>query len=388
MKQSRILARRAATLVLFLLTLWPAAAVAEEHQVTISGLNFVPSDLVIEVGDTVTWTNNGGLHNVNADDGTFFSGPSSTDIWVYSFTFHEGGEWTYRCDTHPNQLVGTVTVEGIYGDRFETGDHESWSTATDPVSPNCNCYFAEDCVAPTPFCDYGVLIEEDICLWRENKPNGVPGAGCDVDYEGPWVANICDGTCSSSAAGSGLGWENPELLQEGARLWAEAILQPAEAGGGPVDAELAGQALALPFKGAGASFALGRQVTDLFIDAGIPELGDHFCHYEGHPGEPDPALYVDLSNDPCRQIAARRAVDALLAELRAPGSGARVLDEVRGACLGWQTMFAPRCAEGPGALDCLAARIADLALFLSTPRDFGNVLNNPFADPVTTAGQP
>jgi hypothetical protein len=44
-------------------------------------------------------------------------------------------------------------------------------------------------------------------------------------------------------------------------------------------------------------------------------------------------------------------------------------------------MFTPRCPPGPGALDCVAGRIDDLAVFLDTPRGLGDDLQQIFAHP-------
>lgn len=339
---------------------------AAEHTVNISGTSFVPADLDVEVGDTVTWVNDGGLHNVNALDASFTSGPPSTDMWTFSHTFNEGGVYDYQCDEHVALgMTGTVTVEGIFGDGLESGDTEAWSSV-EPVFPSCNCYFSPDCPNELPFCDWGNLTQEDICTWRENKPTK-PGTGCDLPHFGDWTAGICDGICAPAESGSIVGREDPAVVAQGARLWAEALLIPAEAGGGPVDPKLAEQATSLPFSSDTAAIVLGRQIADLLIVAGIPEFYEHFCDYEAHAGHQDPGKFVDLSNDLCRSKAAWMAVDALLAELETPGSGRQMLDELPLFCSGWRSMFEPRCPAGPDALDCLGRRIADTAVYLTTP---------------------
>ena len=64
---------RFAAAILSLLALGPTAAWAATHEVNIVGLSFRPNDLTIEVGDTVRWTNNGGSHDVRADNGAWAS---------------------------------------------------------------------------------------------------------------------------------------------------------------------------------------------------------------------------------------------------------------------------------------------------------------------------
>jgi plastocyanin len=88
-----------------------------------NGLAFNPKFVTIQVGDTVRWTNLGGIHNVNADDNSFkCSTTCSTgsndpaDGWVVVQTFNTAGSVPYHCDQHggPNGIgmSGVVTVEG------------------------------------------------------------------------------------------------------------------------------------------------------------------------------------------------------------------------------------------------------------------------------------
>jgi PKD repeat protein len=85
----------------------PLAAHAAIHDVSITGLRFVPNNLTIEVGDTVRWTNNGGTHDVTADDGSWASETSSS--WEYSRTFNSVEEVRYYCSVHssPGQNINT-----------------------------------------------------------------------------------------------------------------------------------------------------------------------------------------------------------------------------------------------------------------------------------------
>lgn len=76
----------------------PAAGHAVTHDVSISGLRFVPNNLTIEVGDTVRWSNSGGTHDVTADDGSWGSVTSAS--WVYSRTFNSVEEVRYHCSVH------------------------------------------------------------------------------------------------------------------------------------------------------------------------------------------------------------------------------------------------------------------------------------------------
>jgi plastocyanin len=73
------------------------------------GLRFEPADVTVAVGDTVTWTHDGGLpHTVTATDGAFDSGELGNGD-TFEFTTEEAGTLDYVCSIHPD-MTGTVTV--------------------------------------------------------------------------------------------------------------------------------------------------------------------------------------------------------------------------------------------------------------------------------------
>ena len=47
------------------------------HVVNTVNNSFSPSIITVDVGDTVTWVNGGGTHNVNGNQSTFSNNPSS-----------------------------------------------------------------------------------------------------------------------------------------------------------------------------------------------------------------------------------------------------------------------------------------------------------------------
>jgi len=86
------------------------------HQVTVDNNFFSPQNLTVNVGDTVTWTNNSGHHNVNGSTATFpgnpagfFSGPADMS-WVFQHVFTLVGTYNYQCDPHAPSMAGTITV--------------------------------------------------------------------------------------------------------------------------------------------------------------------------------------------------------------------------------------------------------------------------------------
>lgn len=81
-----------------------------DGDVCLQGYVYVPDELTIAVGDTVTWTSISNVtHNVEADDHSFES-----DLMNYgdsfAHTFLAPGVYAYHCDLHALQL-GTIIVE-------------------------------------------------------------------------------------------------------------------------------------------------------------------------------------------------------------------------------------------------------------------------------------
>ena len=103
----------------------PAAAAEWFVQSGGSGVAFVPQLLTITAGDTVTFINRGGYHNVVADDGSFRcahgcdndgnggSGNASSTFWRASVVFPTAGTVGYFCEPHGAPgigMYGTITV--------------------------------------------------------------------------------------------------------------------------------------------------------------------------------------------------------------------------------------------------------------------------------------
>ena len=107
--------RRIALLLVALLTgfvLLPAPALAQTtHIVTVGDNFFNPSNLTIQVGDSVEWRNatGGNSHNVTANNGSFASSTSSSFTFTRAFT--ASGTTNYRCTVHSG-MTGVITVQG------------------------------------------------------------------------------------------------------------------------------------------------------------------------------------------------------------------------------------------------------------------------------------
>jgi plastocyanin len=112
--------RRLAILVCAGLTLALAAPAMGANQTVRATFSntFSPSTVTIAVGDTVTWTNDGGQHNVKFDDGQFEQPSNPSFSWPSNpmRTFNAAGQYRYFCEEHGpagsyGGMVGTVVVQ-------------------------------------------------------------------------------------------------------------------------------------------------------------------------------------------------------------------------------------------------------------------------------------
>ena len=101
-------------LAVLLVPAGPAQA-ANQPVAAISNV-FVPADVTVQQGDTVTWSNHGGTHNVRFDDGSFeMPADPATTAWSVSRSFDAAGVFRYYCEEHgtPNGggMSGAVNVQ-------------------------------------------------------------------------------------------------------------------------------------------------------------------------------------------------------------------------------------------------------------------------------------
>ena len=94
---------------------------------------YYPSSVTVNVGDTVHWVNDGGLHNVNFDinsiTGSSFNNPESfissptTGTNIYTHVFTIPGNYDYYCSvgSHAaNGMVGSIIVNGASSTIFSS----------------------------------------------------------------------------------------------------------------------------------------------------------------------------------------------------------------------------------------------------------------------------
>src|SRR6185437_7666010 len=114
-----------------LLALVADSAFAIDHPVQVGpGFTFTPSSLSINQGDTVTFTNAGGTHNVHATSGptlfqcsvncTTTNTPNGT-AWSDTIAFPTAGTVNFQCDAHAGLgMVGSITVNPIVPVRLQS----------------------------------------------------------------------------------------------------------------------------------------------------------------------------------------------------------------------------------------------------------------------------
>jgi plastocyanin len=116
--------RRVATAIPLGLVLALAAApslAADQTVRATSSSTFSPATVTVNVGDTVTFTNDGGFHNVKFEDGKFEEPSSPAFNWSSNpkRAFSEAGTFRYFCEQHGapggSGMAGTVVVEGAGG---------------------------------------------------------------------------------------------------------------------------------------------------------------------------------------------------------------------------------------------------------------------------------
>ena len=84
---------------------------ASKAQVDIDNFSFLPKEITVPVGTTVTWTNHDDVPHVvaSADDQFKKSAALDTDE-SFSHTFTTAGNYTYFCSIHPH-MTGKIIVK-------------------------------------------------------------------------------------------------------------------------------------------------------------------------------------------------------------------------------------------------------------------------------------
>jgi plastocyanin len=107
----------------------PKARAAGSQTVPIKGFAFKPATVTVNVGDTVTWTNqDSASHTATASDGSFDTGNLSKGA-SGSHKFSQAGSFAYICSIHPN-MKGTVVVKAASSGSADAGSSGSGSSGS------------------------------------------------------------------------------------------------------------------------------------------------------------------------------------------------------------------------------------------------------------------
>jgi plastocyanin len=119
MRMVRAVAVAAMGILLGAAPLMATAAHAASEGVSIQNFSFMPSQLTVRVGDTVTWTNNDSPNYHTVSGAAFDSSPACMTMTGvgclqpgqhFSHTFSTAGSFDYHCNVH-SSMTGTVVVE-------------------------------------------------------------------------------------------------------------------------------------------------------------------------------------------------------------------------------------------------------------------------------------
>ena len=102
-----------------------ADSTSKTQEVSIIDFAFTPSDLKVEKGTTVIWTNKDSVvHNVTS---TNFKSSNLNPGESFTYTFSDSGEFDYSCSLHP-QMTGKITVMKASADLIDLAIQSSKQT--------------------------------------------------------------------------------------------------------------------------------------------------------------------------------------------------------------------------------------------------------------------
>jgi amicyanin len=82
----------------------PVASVSMDHN------TFIPSEITVDPGTTVTWVNKEAMPHTVVDVNKGFRSKTLVKDAQFSFTFTAAGDYNYLCSIHPN-MKGKVIVK-------------------------------------------------------------------------------------------------------------------------------------------------------------------------------------------------------------------------------------------------------------------------------------
>ncbi len=155
-------------------------------------LAFSPAQLTINAGDSVTFTNAGGTHNVHADDGSFRCADGCDDSagngnpssgWSFTRTFDTAGTIGYHCDVHANMgMTGSIIVNAVTPPSLNLGGYLSGNWYDPSPNQAGHGFQLEFTNAPGVTAGNKVLV----AIWFVFTPDGNPQW---VYGQGEWNPN-------------------------------------------------------------------------------------------------------------------------------------------------------------------------------------------------------
>lgn len=166
------------------------------YDVSLANFSFSPSQLTIKVGDTVRWTNNGGLHSVVADDNSFTSGAASSSNWVYEHTFTSTGSNPYYCSVHGGPggvgMSGVITVQAATNvdDKIITDpNYELFQNFPNPFNPSTTITFQIFVRSSVSLIVYDIMGNQVATLLNEEKQAGKYTVNFDASNTGKLLSS-------------------------------------------------------------------------------------------------------------------------------------------------------------------------------------------------------
>ena len=87
------------------------ATTAKTVAVSITKTAFVPKDVTVNVGDSVTWVSTDGVPHTSTAALNHLWGDLMTSTDSFTYTFDTPGTYAYFCEMHP-AMVGSINVVG------------------------------------------------------------------------------------------------------------------------------------------------------------------------------------------------------------------------------------------------------------------------------------
>jgi plastocyanin len=121
----------------------PKARAAASQAVTIKGFAFKPATVNVDVGDTVTWTNQDTApHTATASNGSFDTGNLKKGASA-SHKFAKAGSFAYICAIHPN-MKGKVVVKAASSGSGSSGSGSSGDSSSSDSSGSSDSFNLAD----------------------------------------------------------------------------------------------------------------------------------------------------------------------------------------------------------------------------------------------------